>query len=297
MSVKIGLALGGGGARGLAHVGVLKVFQDEGIPIHCIAGASVGAVVGAMYAQNQGVDAMIERFKQALTEGCFDKLGLAYLKTTSAQEGSFLNQASRSVKRRIVINLAQNRQALLKAHRLSKVLESLVDEGNIEDTIIPLRIVATNLNTGADTVFRKGDIFTALSASSAIPGFLSPLRLDDNVLIDGGASCPVPVRFLAEMGANITIGIDISMRKFHPLESLNAIEIISRAELIASHNLARMMAETANIAIFPDTNDIHWSEFSKFDELFNAGVESAREKMPAIKKALRKKTPWYRLFW
>jgi len=246
--------------------------------------------------KTQDVEVMIEKFKQALNEGSFDKLGLEYL-TTSAKEGSFLQQVSKSVKKRIVINLAQNRQALLKSQRLSNMLEALVDAGNLEDAIIPLAVVATDLTTGEDTVFRQGDIFTALAASSAIPGFLTPVSLNNNFLIDGGAGCPVPVKILPEMGANITIGVDISIRKFHPLNSPNIIETISRAEMITSLNLARMMAESADIAIFPDTKDIHWSEFSRFDELIAAGVKSARDKIPAIKKALRKKAPWHRKFW
>ncbi|MBW1850995.1 MAG: patatin-like phospholipase family protein [Deltaproteobacteria bacterium] len=294
MSVKIGIALGGGGARGLAHVGVLKVLEGEGIPIHCITGASIGAVVGAMYAQNPNVDSIIERFKQSLDASFYDQLGLKHLRTNYAQEGSFLHQASRSIKRRIVINLAQNRNALLKEIRLEKVLSRLIDEGNVEDTKIPLAIVATSLNTGDDIVFKTGDITTAIAASSAIPGFLPPVCLNDDLLTDGGASCPVPVQFLREMEANVTIGIEICMREYPRMASPNVIEIISRAEMITSRNLAQRMAETADVAIFPDTKDIHWSEFSRFDELIEAGIESTTEKLPEIKKAIRRKTPWYK---
>ncbi len=281
----------------MAHVGILKVLEEEKIPIHCISGASVGAVVGAMYAQDSNVDSMIERFKGSFNEGFFNQLGLKYLRDNNASEGSFLHQASRNIRKRIVINLAQSRRALLKELRISKVLSNLIDEGNIEDTKIPLVIVATSLLTGDDIVFRTGNIVTAVTASSSIPGFLPPIDLGDDLLTDGGASCPVPVQFLHEMGADVTIGVEICMRELPDFESPNVIEIISRTEMITSRNLARMMAKTADVAIFPDTKDIHWSEFSRFDELIEAGMESARENLPEIKKAIKRKSPWYkRLF-
>lgn len=297
MSVKIGIALGGGGARGLAHMGILRVLEKEGIPIHCITGASVGAVVGAMYAQNPDTDSMIERFRRSFEQGLFDQLGLKYLRESNTSEGSFLHQASRSIKRRIIINLAQTRKALLKEVRLLRALSQLIDEGNIEDTKIPLAIVATSLRTGGDIVFRTGDIATAVAASSSVPGFLPPVDLEGDLLTDGAASCPVPVKFLSEMGADVSIGVEICMRELPVIESPNVIEIISRAEMISSRNLARMMAETADVAIFPDTRDVHWSEFSRFNELIEAGIESAQKNLPEIKKAIRRKTPWYkRLF-
>ncbi len=294
MEPKVGIALGGGGARGLAHVGILKVLEKEGIPIHCISGASVGSVVGAMYAQDPDSNALIERFKTTLDETFFSQMGLKHLRANYAQEGSFLHQASHSIKRRIVINIAQSRMALLKEIRLSKVLSRLVEEGNIEDTKLPLAIVASSLHTGEDIVFRTGEITNALAASSAIPGFLPPVFYNDDMLTDGGASCPVPVDLLYEMGADVTVAVEICMRDFPPMESPNAIEIISRAEMITSKNLARMMANTADVSIFPDTKDIHWSEFFRFDELIEAGMESVKEKIPEIKKAIQSKRPWYK---
>jgi len=297
MSVKIGIALGGGGARGLAHAGVLKVLEEEKIPIHCITGASIGAVVGAMYAQNPNADSMIERFKELFDEGFYNQLGLKYLRNNNAKEGSFLHQASHSIRQRIVINMAQSRKSLLKELRLSKMLAELIDQGNIEDTKIPLAIVATSLRTGNDIVFRTGDILASVVASSSIPGFLPPVELDDDLLTDGGVSCPVPVRFLCEMGADITVGVEICMRELPPLNSPNVIGIISRSEMITSQNLAKMMAATADVSIFPDTRDVHWSEFSRFEELIEAGIESTRENLPQIIEAVRRKSPWYkRLF-
>jgi NTE family protein len=294
MAVKIGVALGGGGARGLAHAGVLRVLEEEGIPIHCIAGVSIGAVVGAMFTQNPNVAAMIDRFRRSLDDEFYDQLGLKYLKTDTARNGSFLHQATQTIKRRIVINLASSRTALLKEDRLKNILIRLVDKGNIEDGRIPLAIIATSLNTGEDVVFKKGDIIAALLASTAIPGFLCPVCTDEDLLTDGAVSCGVPVSYLKDMGADITIGVEVSVRDQRPLADLNIIDIMNRADFIKSRKLARLTADMADIAISPNTKDIEWSEFDRADELIEAGAQSARAKLPEIRRIIKKKTPWFR---
>jgi NTE family protein len=294
MSVKIGIALGGGGARGIAHFGVLKVLEQEGIPIHGISGTSIGALIGAMYAQNPDADLLIERFKQSLDEAFYARLGIGYLKTSGARDGSFFHQATQNIKRQIVLNIAQSRKALIKEVRLRDVLLKFIEKGDIEDARIPLSIVATSLHTGDDVVFKNGDIIHAVAASCSIPGFLPPVCEKDDLLTDGGVSCPVPVKVLAGMGADVTIGVEICMRRYHPLENLNIIEIIARADMITSQKLAGMMVGTADVAICPDTKDIFWSEFSRVDELIEAGIKGARERLGEIREAIRKKTPWYK---
>jgi len=294
MGVKLGIALGGGGARGLAHLGVLKVLEEEGIPVHCIAGCSVGAVVGAAYAQHPGADILVERFKASLDESFFSHLGLAYLNSDCSESGSFLHQAARRVRRRLVINLAQSREAILKEGRLREVLSRLIDAGRIEETRLSLAVVATSLDSGREVVFRKGDVIDAVAASSAVPAFLSPVRLEGDLLTDGAVACPVPVRCLASMGADVSLAVEISVRKFFPLEPVNVFEILNRAGMITSRELGRAMARTADVAIFPDTRDVHWADFSRFDELIRAGMEATRESLPRLKAAIRKRRPWYR---
>jgi NTE family protein len=294
MSLKIGIALGGGGARGIAHFGVLKVLEQGGISIDRISGTSIGALIGAMYSQNPDADLLIERFKQSLDEAFYAKLGIGYLKTNGARDGSFFHQATQNIKRQIVLNIAQSRRALIKEVRLRDVLLKFIEKGDIENTKIPLSIVATSLHTGDDVVFKNGDIINAVAASCSIPGFLPPVNVKDDLLADGGVSCPVPVKVLAGMGADITIGVEICMRRYHPLENLNIIEILARSEMITSQKLAGMMVGTADVAICPDTKDIFWSEFSRADELIEAGMEGARERLGEIREAIRKKTPWYK---
>ena len=294
MSVKIGIALGGGGARGLAHIGVLKVLEEEGITLHYITGTSMGAVVGAAYAQNPRTDLLIERFRQSLDDEFYSQLGLGYLKTNGSQEESFLHQTTENIKRRVAINLAQSRRGLLKEVRLKKILVRLIDQGDIKGTKIPLSVVATSLHTGDDIVFKTGDIIDAVAASSSIPGFFCPVCLNDDLITDGGVSCPVPVKYLPRTEVDVTIGVELAMRAFPPMETVNAIEIIGRSDMITSRHLARIMVNTADVAICPDTKDILWSDFSRADELIEAGIESAKAKLPEIRDVLQNKLPWYK---
>ncbi len=294
MAVKVGLALGGGGARGLAHLGVLKVIEAEEIPIACITGTSAGAVVAAMYAQNPDADALIERFKKSLAEDFFDQLSVSCLKSKCIENDSFISQTTRNIKKRIFINLAQSRRSLLKEFPLQKALVHFIDKGRIEDTKIPLAIVATSLHTGAEIWFESGDIITAVAASSTIPGFFPPVYVNDDLVADGAASCPLPVQHLSTMGADVTLGVEVGMRHYHPLESINAIEIIYRANMITSQRLGAIMVNKADVAIQPDTKDVHWSEFSRCDELIEAGMKAAAAKLPEIRAAIRRKVPWPR---
>lgn len=294
MTVKIGLALGGGGARGLAHLGALKVLEAEGIPIGCITGTSAGAVVGAMYAQNPNADVLIERFKESLAENFFDQLSANCLRDTCVENESFLSQTTRNIKKRIAINLAQSRRSLLKSFSLQEVLSKFIDEGRIEATKIPLAIVATGLHTGREIWFESGDIIAAVAASSTIPGIFPPVYMKNDLVTDGAATCPLPVQHLIKMGADVTLGVEVGMRRYHPMESVNVIEIISRANMITSHRLGEIMVNTADVAIRPDTKDVHWSEFSRCDELIEAGMKATVAKLPEIRAAIRSKVPWPR---
>jgi NTE family protein len=254
----------------------------------------MGAVVGALYAQNPNSDDLVKTFRAILNENFYEQLGLNHLKEASAKEGEFFQQALQKIKKRIVINLAINKPAILKEVRLREILAKFIKPGNIEDTQIPLGIISTSLQSGQDILFRTGNIIDALTASSSIPGFFSPTSLSDDLLTDGSVSCPVPVEFLPEMGAELTIGVEINLHNFTPLKELNIIEIMARVNLITSRNLARLMVNKADLAICPDTKDIQWSHFSRSEELIEAGVQITRAKLPELHEIIHKKYPWYK---
>lgn len=283
---KIGIALGGGGVRGLAHIGVLQVLEDEGIPIHCITGSSVGAVVGAAYAQNPHAGSLLYKFRNT-----FDKFKFYsdVEKACEADPGemeskeSFWGQVSKRVKQRIVVNVAQSKKELFPIAPMVEVVQSLVEEGEIEETNIPLGIVALDLHTGRSIMLTQGEIVRAVIASSSVTGYIRPMEYGDMLLTDGGAISPIPVEFLPPLGGNISIAVDITYTKCSRMDDYNVVNTVLRADVHRSRKMADLMMDLADIKIKPNIGHIHWSQFSRFEECLEAGIKSAKAALPEIK--------------
>lgn len=198
---KVGLALGSGAARGAAHVGVIKLLEQENIPIDIIAGTSVGAFIGALYAGGQPVSA----FEKVLP----------------------------TVRWRQLVNLAMPPQALVSNHPMARFVEKYIGPVNFEDLSIPFAAVAADAVTGEAHIFNKGRVSHAVCASTAIPGFIKPVRYEQRYLLDGAVVHPVPVALARSMGADVVIAVDLSTPELGEPKSfvaaiLNTIEIMSQ---------------------------------------------------------------------
>ncbi|MCG2716887.1 MAG: patatin-like phospholipase family protein [Candidatus Marinimicrobia bacterium] len=294
MKKKVGLALGGGGARGLAHVGVLKVLEEEQILIDYIAGTSMGAIIGAMYAQNPSADALIDRLKSFFSSQDYDSLGLKYIVPKNDQNPSFLSQLAQVVAKRIIVNIAQSRTGIIKTDRLSEAISILIDKGNIQDTHIPFACAATDLNSGQPILFQKGDIQKAVTISSSIPGFISPIVWDGKLLTDGSVTAPVPVDEAREMGADLVIEVCVGINQIRALKDPNIIDIISRTDAIRGFYLSKLQLANADVSLHPDVKDTHWSEFLRYKEFINAGIVEAQKKLPEIHNVIKKKKCLFR---
>lgn len=295
---KIGLVLGGGGARGLAHVGVIEELEHADIPIHIIGGSSIGALIGGIYAQHPDASILHDKVYRFIKGPKFKNLGVNNFRQKENKDpDDILSQMAQRVKRRIVINLAARRIALLKFERLQLAVEELIDNNNIEDCQLPFACTAADLISGEEVVFRKGNIRTAIGSSSAIPGFLPPVKYNGKLLIDGSVVNNFPINSVKEMGANITIAVNVSLQ-FEENNSIdNVVDIVMRAGQITGKKLNDLLKKQADVIISPDTGNIHWSEFNRIDELIEKGKNAAREKIPDIKKIIKKKTNlFYRLF-
>jgi len=286
---KIALALGGGGARGLAHIGVLKVLEEEQIPIDIITGTSMGSLIGAMYAQHPDINQVIKRLKSFFMSRDYESLGLKFVAPKNDQNPSFLNQLVKDVKQRIVVNIAQSRTGIIKTERLSEAVNLLLDAGNIEDARIPFACAATDLNSGDTIVFQEGDIRRAVTISSSIPGFFSPHQWDGRYLTDGGVTAPIPVEEARTMGADIVIGVSVDANHLSPMETPHVIDIISRADQVRGKLLSRLQLLTADIQLHPQIHNAHWSEFQHYEEFIHSGIVETREKLTQIRNILKKK--------
>lgn len=294
---KVGLVLGGGGARGLAHVGVIKVLCKEKIPINYIAGSSMGALIGGIFAQEPDPDMLDSRVRSFIKGPRFKKLGVGNFKKKSEKDpDDLLRQLTHRVKRQVVINLAANRLSVLKSERLQIAITSLLKNTLIEDCKVPFACVASELRSGKSITFTKGQIRPAVEASSAIPGFLPPVKYNGKILVDGGVSNNFPVDVAREMGATCVLAIDASLNFDTDVEVDNVIDLVIRSAQISVRHLDDHLKQHADIVIEPDIGEVHWSEFDRVDEVIKKGEVATLKALPEIKKMLKRKKGFFSRF-
>lgn len=288
--LKLGLVLGGGGARGFAHIGLLKVFEKHNIKIDVITGTSMGGLVGGMYAQNPDAKELEERVRSFLNSDSFKQAGKYYFRQQQNLEPvDLLHQLTHEIKKRVVINLAAHRKSLMKGERLKLAVKELINDGLIKDTKIPFACSATDLKNGKKVIFDQGDIRFALTASAAIPGFIPPLHLDGKILVDGSVCDNFPVEAAKKLGANFIIVSNVSMQIDAAANLENVIDIIIRANSISTYHIDQLLLKTADCVISHDTGNIHWSEFEKYDLLIEKGINATGNEIGRLKKMIRKR--------
>ena len=290
---RVGIALGGGGARGLAHLGVLRMLERERIPIDLIAGTSIGALVAGVYVLSPQSDYAIERFRRYLESQEFKKTDLEFLhahdfEESARNEGIFRRFAS-FIKKGIFYSQSLMKRSPISEEDFARNINSLLDDVDIQQTKIPLAVIALDLHRAEEVVIRKGSLRKAVSASCAIPGILPPVRMDNRELVDGGWIDRVPVRPLRAMRADMVIAVDVA-RQLEEVEDLaTGLGIVLRTNEISRLALSQWQLEEADVVISPEMSTLHWSDFGRMDECLSAGEKAAQEKLDEIKKAVYRK--------
>ena len=299
--LRIGLALGGGGARGMAHIGVLKALEANQINVEVIAGTSIGAILGAAYALHPDAKALEERTIAFINAPQFKESGLDLFKKKKAAE-NFFGQVAKYVKERVVINLAHSRPSLVGAWRVSRAVDFMLEDKNFEDCRIPFACVATDLKTGEEVIFKEGRLRQAVAASMSIPGFLPPINYNSHLLVDGAVVAPVPVNACKLLGADVVIAVDVSEGLYHNSQIENAIDVNFRASLITARRYTNLLIQQADVIIQPAVGRFHWSDFSQFETIIDLGKTATNEALSHIFSATKKrgvvkeKSIWKRLF-
>lgn len=282
---KVGLALGGGGARGLAHIGVLRVLEQEKIPIDIIAGTSAGALIGAMYSQRLNTDKVEQTIRQFLNSEDYRRLRIQHAIKRKEDE-SFFSQVVASLKERLIINLAYSRNSLVNNRRLIYALNILLHDGQIEDAQIPLGIVTSDLVSNREVVLTSGSMIRAVAASVSLPGFLPPIDAGDWLLVDGGITQPLPVHAAVGLGADVVIAVDVSFQSEPQSHFKNIFQIMNRTHHMTADCLNRLLSEKADILIRPEVGRFHWSAFEAIDAIILQGEIAARAALPIVKRRL-----------
>ena len=285
------MALGGGGARGIAHLGVLKVLESEGIDFHLIAGTSFGSIAGALYAQHPKADQIRQQVIQFLNSEAFRRTKIFFIKKhyEEKKKTTFIDNFKTYLQKGIFWGISLQRTSFVSENEFLAHISLLFDDKKIEETTIPFIAVATDLTHGKEVVLSEGPIRKAITASCAIPGIFPPITVAGNQLIDGGWVNQVPVEPLTHRGADFVIAVDTSedagtLRTFN-----NGLDIVLRAGEVTRHALSQMQLAKADIVIRPDIGTIHWSDFWRYDEAIQKGEEAAQLKIEELRKLLWKK--------
>lgn len=250
----IGLALGGGFARGFAHLGVLKVFEQHHIRISHIAGTSVGSVFGAAYASGAP---------------------LARILATS-----------RTIRFRDIARWSVSRLGLASNHRLADIIERVFDSKQFEDMRIPLAVVATDLTSGDPVVFQQGPLVEAIRASCAYPGLFEPIQLGTRWLADGGLVAPVPTQAARHLGARLVVGVSVGTQDASRNAPKNIFQVVARAVSAAQKHQLDTWERHADLVIRPDVQSLSWDDFGRASEAIEAGEVAARAALPRVQQLL-----------
>jgi NTE family protein len=250
----IGLALGGGFARGFAHLGVLQVLEHNHVPISCIAGTSVGSILGAAYASGAS---------------------LARIMATC-----------RTLRLRDIARWRVSRLGLASNHRLGDLIERVFEARQFEDLHIPMAVVATDLNTGEPVVLTHGNLIDAIRASCAFPGLFEPVEIGTRCLADGGLVAPVPTRAARDLGAEFVLGVSVGVQDGYRGMPSNVFQVVSRAVTAAQKHQHEVWERDADLVLRPDVQSLAWDDFERADEAIEAGAAAARSALPRIQKFL-----------
>ena len=287
LQLRVGLALGGGAARGMAHLGVLRVLQEANVPIDVIVGTSMGAILGGAWAAERDVDTLEQRVREVLTSEQFRKNKLNFLKETKKERGGLLFSVANLVRKGIFYGVSTMRPSFLSAEEFADSMAAVIPEMNIEHLPISFGAVTLDINSAEEVVLTRGDLRRAAKASSAIPGILPPVTINGRQLIDGGWVDKVPVLPAFKMGADVVIAVDISAGVSESKKLARGVDIMVRANTIKDSVLVGYMRRMADVVIEPETKNVHWADFGSYERCITAGVEATREALPRIRHLLR----------
>ena len=279
--------MGGGGARGLAHIGVLRVLEKYRIPIYQITGTSIGAVVGGLYAHYQDAGKVEECVYKMVESSAFKNLNL----------DSFDPEPKKSVSYwKDMLNSAQRNLSFFRIWRYRSMINDSVVKGifkNYPATLIeklPVKFaaVATDLVSGRETVIVDGSLKKAVIASASIPGIFPPVAIANTKLVDGGVSDLVPVYVARGHGSTFVIAVDVTKDLDQPQQLTNGLSIIDRAQTILAFQLSRERLAGADMVIRPYSSRFSWASVRYMPEIIKAGEKAAEDAVPRLMEMMNK---------
>ncbi|MCD4848820.1 MAG: patatin-like phospholipase family protein [Candidatus Aegiribacteria sp.] len=279
---RIGIALAGGGAKGLAHIGFLETLKENGIPIDIISGTSIGAVIGAAYALEPDIEKLKETLRILIESDVFRDLKLDKFK--SVEEDHWFDRIRNKLKMSLTFAEAATRPSLVPEIQVVKLFNELFGEKTFKDTKLPFAAVALDLVSGEDVLFREGLIRDAVRASTAIPGIFPTVSIDGKLLVDGGVTANAPITAARKLGADVIISAIFGYEPSPPGKLESSMSVILRGDELAKLKLFRMLIEKADYVVEIDTGNTHWTDFGMYEECIEKGKEAAITHLDKLKR-------------
>ncbi len=280
--MKVGLALGGGGARGMAHIGVLEAFRKNGIEVDLITGTSMGSVIGGAYCLDKDIEGVRKKVLELVRRKEILDLEKLSAPTPEEEKRLLIEGLVTFVKELYLWNMKAIKKWLVDTSQIEVLIDELVGEREFEELKLPFSAVACDLNTGLEVILSEGRLKEALLASSAIPGVFSPTQIGDRILVDGGIISLTPISACRTKGADFVIAVDVT-DLIRPRKFTNGMEIIFQTDLITQCELNRFKLKEADFVIEPQVKRISWAQFSLTGECIRRGEEAACAAIPEIK--------------
>jgi NTE family protein len=281
----VALVLGGGGARGMAHIGVFKALEEERVPIDMIVGASIGAFGAALYGLSRDWRFLQERSLEFLNSKGFKKYGKGLTEDVSGRRRRASPIKSLLMKGGALVLLAA-RKSLVPHSKLREAVDGLIPDKRFADLQMPIAVVALDLKTCKDVVIREGSLRDACALSANLAGFFPPQSYDGKLMVDPSPVSSVPVDAALDLGAAAVIAVDIRS-KLEPVEKIaSGVDTVFRVAAMASDRVNEAQIARADAVITPGVAGTYWSDFRDVDAHVNEGERAAREAMPEIRRVL-----------
>ena len=285
------LVLGGGGARGFAHFGVLRVLEDAGIRIDRIVGVSIGAFVGALYCQTPDAETITKTVHDFVSSERFsrylEKMMKASRKARGGDEsengnGGFFGRMRDFMKATMAFHRFVMQTAILSNRPMVDCLETCARNEPIEDLELPLTIVAADLRRGCRVRIEEGDLFSAVLGSTALPGIFPPIEREGQLLADYGVVCSIPVSTALRYRPDNVIAVDLTPQLPYQETFSSGLEIVKRMEDIGAYLFKEHIAAFADVMIKPEVAHVDWADFQDMPDVVEQGVIAAESVLPTL---------------
>ncbi|MBA7478938.1 hypothetical protein ES704_03368 [subsurface metagenome] len=288
--MNFGIALGGGGAKGLAHIGVLEVLEENGIKPKFVAGTSIGSIIGAIYCLDGSAKNLKEKAKQMIQSEEFKNFGLDEFYTDD--DDNIFERFKKEVFEKFYIGRLFFKKSHIKTEAAKKLFEDLFSNKTFCDFKIPFSCNALDIQSGEEIIFTKGPINEAVWASCAIPGIFPPFGKGEKTLVDGGVIDNIPVEIVKNLGAKIVLASYLGERPEFSEEPDTGFRINQRAQSFVRYYLDQKILDLADLVLTPDISKFHWADFSPIEELVQVGRDAVLKNLKEIKSIT---SFWYRV--